>query len=205
MSELAPAVVEQLKAGQRSLWTSGDYPKLSAELFSELGRTLVEACGVCRGQRVLDVAAGAGNVALPAAQAGAEVVASDLTPELFDAGRRLAAERGVGLEWVEADAEALPFGDGEFDTVLVLHRRDVRPAAPAGRGRAAAGVPAGRHPRADQLEAVQFRRPAVRHHLPPTSRRHRPAPSPPCCGATRSTSRRCSGTGSATWSRSGAS
>ncbi|MGH4023092.1 MAG: class I SAM-dependent methyltransferase [Pseudonocardiaceae bacterium] len=118
MSELAPAVAEQLKAGQRSLWASGDYAKLSADLLSELGRTLVEACGVTRGQRVLDVAAGAGNAALPAAQAGAGVVASDLTPELFATGRRHAAERGVELEWVEADAEALPFGDGEFDTVL---------------------------------------------------------------------------------------
>jgi 2-polyprenyl-6-hydroxyphenyl methylase/3-demethylubiquinone-9 3-methyltransferase len=66
---------------------------------------------------VLDVAAGSGNVAIRAAQAGAEVVASDLTPENFDAGRREAAAHGVRLEWVEADAEALPFADGEFDVV----------------------------------------------------------------------------------------
>jgi 2-polyprenyl-6-hydroxyphenyl methylase/3-demethylubiquinone-9 3-methyltransferase len=66
---------------------------------------------------VLDVAAGSGNVAIRAAEAGAEVVASDLTPENFIAGRREARARGVELEWVEADAEALPFGDGEFDVV----------------------------------------------------------------------------------------
>jgi 2-polyprenyl-6-hydroxyphenyl methylase/3-demethylubiquinone-9 3-methyltransferase len=66
---------------------------------------------------VLDVGAGSGNVAIRAAQAGAEVVASDLTPENFEAGRREAAAHGVRLEWVEADAEALPFGDGEFDVV----------------------------------------------------------------------------------------
>jgi 2-polyprenyl-6-hydroxyphenyl methylase/3-demethylubiquinone-9 3-methyltransferase len=66
---------------------------------------------------VLDVAAGTGNVAVRAAEAGAQVVASDLTPENFDAGRREARARGVELEWVEADAEALPFGDGDFDVV----------------------------------------------------------------------------------------
>ena len=56
-------------------------------------------------------------MAIRAAEAGAQVVASDLTPENFEAGRREARARGVELEWVEADAEALPFGDGEFDVV----------------------------------------------------------------------------------------
>jgi ubiquinone/menaquinone biosynthesis C-methylase UbiE len=78
---------------------------------------LVAACGISAGRRVLDVAAGTGNVAIRAAEAGARVVASDLTPENFEAGRREAREHGVELEWVEADAEALPFGDGEFDVV----------------------------------------------------------------------------------------
>ncbi|MBA3402856.1 MAG: class I SAM-dependent methyltransferase [Actinobacteria bacterium] len=63
------------------------------------------------------IAAGTGNVAIRAAEVGAEVVASDVTPELFDAGRREAAARGVELEWVEADAQALPLGDEEFDVV----------------------------------------------------------------------------------------
>ena len=67
--------------------------------------------------RVLDVAAGTGNVAIRAAEAGAQVVASDLTPESFVAGRREARSREVELEWVEADAEALPFADGSFDVV----------------------------------------------------------------------------------------
>ena len=70
------------------------------------------------GDRVLDVAAGSGNAAIPAAAAGAIVTASDLTPELFDAGRRIAVARGVDLEWVEADAEALPFADDSFDVVM---------------------------------------------------------------------------------------
>jgi ubiquinone/menaquinone biosynthesis C-methylase UbiE len=107
-----------LKAKHRSMWASGDYPSLAADLLTELGRTVVAASGVRTGERVLDVAAGSGNVALAAAEAGARVVASDLTPELFDDGRARAAERGLQLEWREADAEALPFADGEFDVVL---------------------------------------------------------------------------------------
>ena len=67
---------------------------------------------------VLDIAAGSGNIAVPAARTGAGVVASDLTPELFEAGRARADAEGVELEWREADAEALPFADGEFDVVL---------------------------------------------------------------------------------------
>ena len=107
-----------LKARHRAMWALGDYPALASDLIAELGPALVQAAGIRSGDRVLDVAAGAGNVAIPAALAGARVVASDLTPQLFDAGRRQAAERGAELEWREADAEALPFGDGEFDAVL---------------------------------------------------------------------------------------
>ncbi len=107
-----------LKSKHRAMWASGDYPSLATDLISTLGPILVDACGVRSGDRVLDVAAGAGNAAIPAALAGAEVVASDLTPELFEAGRRQAATWGAELEWTEGDAEALPFGDGDFDTVL---------------------------------------------------------------------------------------
>jgi ubiquinone/menaquinone biosynthesis C-methylase UbiE len=108
----------ELKARHRALWASGDYPAVAAELIPDLGPELVRACEVRAGQRVLDVAAGSGNAAIPAAERGAKVTASDLTPELFDAGRRIAAERGVELEWVEADAEALPFADDSFDVVM---------------------------------------------------------------------------------------
>src|SRR6478609_5681308 len=107
-----------LKTKHRAMWASGDYPALAGDLISTLGPILVDACAIRSGDRVLDVAAGAGNAAIPAALAGAEVVASDLTPELFDAGRRTAATVGAVLEWTEADAEALPFTDGSFDTVL---------------------------------------------------------------------------------------
>jgi len=108
----------ELKAKHRALWASGDYPAVAAELIPALGPELVRACGVRAGDRVLDVAAGSGNAAIPAAAAGATVTASDITPELFESGRRIAAERGVELEWVEADAEALPFADDSYDVVM---------------------------------------------------------------------------------------
>jgi ubiquinone/menaquinone biosynthesis C-methylase UbiE len=108
----------ELKKKHRAMWASGDYPALADEMLLELGAVLVEACGIRSRQRVLDVAAGTGNAAIPAAMMGAKVVASDLTPELFEAGRREAANRGVSLEWQEGDAEALPFGDAEFDVVM---------------------------------------------------------------------------------------
>lgn len=107
-----------LKAKHRALWASGDYPAVAADLIPTLGAELVDACGVRPGDQVLDVAAGSGNAAIPAAALGAVVTASDLTPELFDSGRRIAAERGVNLEWTEADAEALPFADDSFDVVM---------------------------------------------------------------------------------------
>jgi SAM-dependent methyltransferase len=107
-----------LKERHRAMWALGDYPTLAAELIPDLGEALVQACRVGPGQRVLDVAAGSGNAAIPAALAGAEVVACDLTPDLLDAGRTRAAQRGAQLEWRPADAEALPFCDGEFDTVM---------------------------------------------------------------------------------------
>ena len=100
------------------MWASGDYPKMVETFLLPLGPRLVEACGIGPGMKVLDVAAGTGNAAIPAAVAGADVTASDLTPELFDAGRARARQFGVELDWVEADAEKLPFADSSFDVVI---------------------------------------------------------------------------------------
>lgn len=108
----------ELKARHRAMWASGDYPAMVETFLLPLGPALVEACGIAPGMRVLDVAAGTGNASLPAAARGASVVASDLTPELLDAGRRRAEAQGLELEWVEADAERLPFEDESFDVVM---------------------------------------------------------------------------------------
>jgi 2-polyprenyl-3-methyl-5-hydroxy-6-metoxy-1,4-benzoquinol methylase len=77
-----------LKERHRVMWALGDYPSVAADLVRPIGAALVESVGVGRGDRVLDVGAGTGNAAIPAARAGATVVASDLTPELLEAGRR---------------------------------------------------------------------------------------------------------------------
>ena len=107
-----------LKARHRAMWASGDYPSMVETFLLPLGPTLVEACGIGSGMKVLDVAAGTGNASLPAAEQGASVTASDLTPELLEAGRSKAESRGLELEWVEADAESLPFEDASFDVVM---------------------------------------------------------------------------------------
>jgi len=107
-----------LKQKHRALWALGDYPSVADEVIPNLGAVVVEAVAPRPGERVLDVAAGSGNAALPAARTGATVVASDLTPELFDAGRSAAAAAGLEVEWQEGDAEALPFEDQSFDVVV---------------------------------------------------------------------------------------
>jgi len=112
------ALPDEVRAAVRETWALGDYSRYCKELdIQQLGRELVDACGIGASQRVLDVGAGAGNVAICAAEAGADVVASDITVENMKAGEREASERGVELEWVEGDAQALPFGDSEFDVV----------------------------------------------------------------------------------------
>jgi ubiquinone/menaquinone biosynthesis C-methylase UbiE len=105
------------RAEARAAWGLGDYHRFAKSFVWEVGPVLVEACGIRPGQRVLDVAAGTGNVAIRAAEAGADVVASDLTPANFEAGRTEARAHGVELEWVEGDAQALPFPDDAFDVV----------------------------------------------------------------------------------------
>jgi len=107
-----------LKAKHAAMWASGSYPTVVDEVVHTLGRTLVETIDVQAGQRVLDVAAGTGTSAIPSARRGADVIATDLTPELLEVGRAAADAEGVTLAWQTADAEALPFGDGEFDVVL---------------------------------------------------------------------------------------
>ena len=108
----------QLKLRHRRMWASGDYAAVATEVIPDLGPILVDACGVAPGARVLDVGAGTGNAAIPAARAGARVVASDLTPELLATGRRDAVAQGLQIDWHPGDAEALPYPDATFDVVM---------------------------------------------------------------------------------------
>src|SRR3954454_5164736 len=81
------AADRELKERHRRMWGLGDYPSMARDFLLPLGERLVEAAAIGAGDRVLDVGAGTGNAAIAAAQRGATVVASDLTPELFDDGR----------------------------------------------------------------------------------------------------------------------
>ncbi|MCV7101430.1 class I SAM-dependent methyltransferase [Mycobacterium palustre] len=109
---------DEIAAAHRTMWALGDYALMAEEVMAPLGPILVAATGIGPGVRVLDVAAGSGNISLPAARAGATVVSTDLTPELLQRSQARAAAQGLTLEYREANAQALPFGDGEFDAVI---------------------------------------------------------------------------------------
>jgi SAM-dependent methyltransferase len=108
----------ELKGRHRTMWASGNYPEMVETFLLPLGPRLVEACRIGAGVTVLDVAAGTGNASIPAAQRGAHVTASDLTPELLHAGAKLAEVSATELTWATADAEHLPFEDESFDIVM---------------------------------------------------------------------------------------
>jgi ubiquinone/menaquinone biosynthesis C-methylase UbiE len=118
MTTSALSLDSELKARHRAIWASGDYAEIVEAWLLPLGHRIVEASGVEPGQTVLDVAAGTGNASLPAAAAGAVVTALDLTPELLTAGERRAQAAGLELDWIEGDAEHLPFADESFDVVI---------------------------------------------------------------------------------------
>jgi SAM-dependent methyltransferase len=101
----------------RRLWSSGDYPS-SMRIIASVGPRVVEAAGVSGEDVVLDVACGSGNATIPAAKTGARTTGLDITPELIEAGKRIAADAGVEIEWIEGDAQDLPFEDESFDKVL---------------------------------------------------------------------------------------
>ncbi len=107
-----------IKTRQKAAWASGDYAVVGTTL-QIVGEALCEAIDLRAGERVLDVAAGNGNATLAAARRWAEVTSTDYVPALLERGReRAAAERLHGIDFREADAEALPFDDASFDVVL---------------------------------------------------------------------------------------
>jgi ubiquinone/menaquinone biosynthesis C-methylase UbiE len=109
--------LDEFKTRVRATWDAGDYATLS-ERIADVGELVAARAGIERGTKVLDVACGAGNAAIPAARAGGRVTGLDLVPKLLDHGRAKAESEGLEVEWVEGDAEELPFEDGSFDRVL---------------------------------------------------------------------------------------
>jgi SAM-dependent methyltransferase len=107
---------EGIKQGHRTMWAVGDYP-LVARRIESVADVLAERVGAAPGLELLDVATGSGNVALAAASAGANVTGLDITPELLEVARRRAADAGAQIDFVEGDAEQLPFAEHSFDLV----------------------------------------------------------------------------------------
>src|ERR1700728_3903837 len=106
-----------VKTRQQAAWSSGDYAIVGTTL-QIVGEELCETLDLRAGQKVLDVAAGNGNVSLAAARRWCNVVSTDYVPALLERGRARATADGLTIEFKEADAEALPFADGAFDAVV---------------------------------------------------------------------------------------
>ena len=114
MQELA-----EFKQTARAVWAAGDYDAMMRqEGLYEVGARLIRRVGAGAGEDVLDLACGTGNAAIPAARAGASVTGLDLTPAMLEEARARGKAAGVMVEWVEGDAEHLPFGDRRFDVIL---------------------------------------------------------------------------------------
>lgn len=174
----------RVAATHRTVWALGDYALMAEEVMAPLGPALVEATGIGPGVRVLDVAAGSGNISLPAAAAGATVVSTDLTPELLLRSRDRAAAQGLTIDYREANAHALPFGDDEFDVVMsaigVQFAPDqqraaaelVRVCRPGGTIGVISWTPEGFFGR--MLATIRPYRPSLSHPVPPAALWGRP-------------------------------
>ncbi len=193
-----------IKQKQQATWSSGDFHVL-AEKIVFVSEHLVDTADIHAGWRVLDVATGSGNAALAAARLGATVAGIDYVPSLIERGRERAATEGLEIDFLEGDAEAIPYPADSFDAVTTVfgsmfapdHQKAadelVRVAKPGGTIAIAAWTP-------DRLH----RRP-VPHHRRSTSRRPRVS-SRRSSGAPRITSRSSSETRSRrSRSRSGSS
>jgi ubiquinone/menaquinone biosynthesis C-methylase UbiE len=119
MSTTAPMArdLEAVKQRQQTMWASGDFHAIAA-LIQPVAEDLCEAVDLRADWRVLDVATGSGNAALAAARRGCDVVGVDYVPALLARGRRRAEAEGLDIDFVEGDAEAIPFLDASFDAVV---------------------------------------------------------------------------------------
>lgn len=114
---IPPTDLKAVKTRQQGAWSSGDYAIVGTTL-QIVGEELCETLDLRAGQKVLDVAAGNGNVSLAAARRWCDVTSTDYVPALLERGRERAAAERLNVAFREADAEALPFTDESFDAVV---------------------------------------------------------------------------------------
>lgn len=113
------ASIEQYKERARAIWSAGNFDEI-AKTTLDVGRKVAESAEIRAGTTVLDVACGSGNATIPAALAGGRATGLDLVAHLLETAHKNAEDAGVEVEWVEGDAEALPFADDSFERVLSM-------------------------------------------------------------------------------------
>lgn len=109
----------QLKSNMKSSWMAGDFGRI-ANFTTQVAEDFVQRIGIPSGSRILDVACGTGNTALPAARAGDSVTGLDIASNLLAQARQRAGAEKLDIRFEEGDAEDLPFPDGSFDVVLSM-------------------------------------------------------------------------------------
>ncbi len=119
MSATGPEM-EALKTRLKGMWMSGDFGQIARHI--ETGaEEFIARLSLQPGERVLDVACGNGNLAIPAARAGAVVTGVDIATNLLEQARVRAADEGLTIQFDEGDAEKLPYDDATFDTVVSMY------------------------------------------------------------------------------------
>jgi SAM-dependent methyltransferase len=111
--------MEALKTRLKSMWMAGDFGEV-ARTIETAAEEFIARLGLGPGAGVLDVACGSGNLAIPAARAGATVTGVDIAPNLLEQARARAAAEGLTIRFDEGDAESLPYDDGAFDVVVTM-------------------------------------------------------------------------------------
>ena len=111
--------LDQLKQRMRATWMAGDFGKI-AQYSAKYAEEFVARLGIKTGAKTLDLACGTGNLAIPAARAGAKIIGVDIAPNLLEQARERAAKEGLDASFEEGDAEQLTFADGQFDIVMSM-------------------------------------------------------------------------------------
>lgn len=111
---------DALKARLKATWIAGDFGQI-AKYLEPTAEQFIARRTIQPGMWVLDVACGTGNLAIPAAKAGATVTGVDIAPNLLEQARTRAAGAGLNVKFDEGDAEELPYPDASFDLVVSMY------------------------------------------------------------------------------------
>jgi SAM-dependent methyltransferase len=120
MSDMESREFDALKSRLKATWNDGNYDRFARRMESSAVE-FYERLGVAPGTTLLDVACGAGQLAIVAAQRGAKVTGVDIAPASIQAARARAAAEGLDAHFDEGDAEDLPYADATFDVVTSLY------------------------------------------------------------------------------------